>query len=84
MPEKKVQSKEWSPIGAKPPRKAKRTESQKKLMYCLFFDSKGPLYQHFVPKVRKLRNRCCLVPSEAECWLSETIKAESFGVNCGF
>ena len=25
-------------------------ESQKKLMYVLFFDSKGPIYQHFVPK----------------------------------
>ena len=40
--------------GAKPPRKAKRVESQKKLMYVLFFDSKGPIYQHFVPKVRTL------------------------------
>ena len=35
MPETKVQSKEWSEIGAKPPRKAKRTESQKKLMYVI-------------------------------------------------
>ena len=50
MPETKQQSKEWSPKGAKPPRKAKRTESQKKLMYCLFFDRRGPLYKHFVPK----------------------------------
>ena len=32
MPETKVQSKEWSEIGARPPRKAKRTESKKKLM----------------------------------------------------
>ena len=40
--------------GSKPPRKAKRVESQKKLMYVLFFDSKGPIYQHFVPKVRTL------------------------------
>ena len=32
MPETKVQSKEWSEIGARPPRKAKRVESKKKLM----------------------------------------------------
>lgn len=50
MPETKVQSKEWSKVGAKPPRKAKRVESKKKLMYVLFFDSRGPIYQHFVPK----------------------------------
>ena len=50
MPETKQQSKQWSPKGAKPPRKAKRVESKKKLMYVLFFDSRGPLYQHFVPK----------------------------------
>ena len=50
LPESKEQSKQWSKKGAKPPRKAKRVESQKKLMYVLFFDSKGPIYQHFVPK----------------------------------
>ena len=51
MPETKAQSMQWSEPGAKPPRKAKRVESKKKLMYVLFFDSKGPIYQHFVPKV---------------------------------
>ena len=51
LPETKEQSKQWSPKGAKPPRKAKRVESQKKLMYVLFFDAKGAVYQHFVPKV---------------------------------
>ena len=51
LPERKQQSKEWSKVGAKPPRKAKRTESQKKLMYVLFFDAVGPIYQHFIPKV---------------------------------
>ena len=45
LPESKQQSKEWSPIGAKPPRKAKRVESKKKLMYVLFFDAYGPIYQ---------------------------------------
>ena len=52
LPETKQMSKQWSAKGAKPPRKAKRVESKKKLMYVLFFDSKGPIYQHFVPKVR--------------------------------
>ena len=54
MPETKVQSKEWSEPGAKPPRKAKRVESKKKLLYVLFFDTRGAIYQHFVPKVRVL------------------------------
>ena len=51
MPETKQQSSVWTKKGANPPRKAKRVESKKKLMYVLFFDSKGPIYQHFVPKV---------------------------------
>ena len=51
LPESKQQSKQWSKKGAKAPRKAKREESKKKLMYCLFFDSRGAIYQHFVPKV---------------------------------
>ena len=51
MPETKQQSKQWSPRGARPPIKAKRVESTKKLMYVLFFDSRGAIYQHFVPKV---------------------------------
>ena len=33
LPESKQQSMQWSKIGAKPPRKAKREESKKKLMY---------------------------------------------------
>ena len=36
--------------GARPPKKAKREESKKKLMYCLFFDGRGAIYQHFVPR----------------------------------
>ena len=37
------------------------------MMYVLFFDSKGPIYQHFVPKVRpsvtqNLRNGLFMIP----------------------
>lgn len=49
-PETKTQSTQWLPKGARPPTKAKAETSTKKIMLIIFFDSTGPIYQHWVPK----------------------------------
>ena len=49
-PETKEQSKQWVAKGSKPPVKALKTFSEKKVMIIPFFDSKGLIYTHYVPK----------------------------------
>ncbi len=49
-PETKNQSKQWLPRGSGPPRKAKVVASDKKVMVIAFFDIRGLIYTHYVPK----------------------------------
>lgn len=49
IPELKRQSSQLLEKGSNPPRKAKVTESAKKVMLVAFFDSEGMLYHHYVP-----------------------------------
>lgn len=48
-PEMKYRSMQWLPKGSPAPTKAKTTASAKKVMLTCFFDSKGLIYQHWVP-----------------------------------
>lgn len=50
VPEMKSQSSEWLPRGSRPPLKAKTVNSEKKLMLIVFFDARGLIYQHWVPR----------------------------------
>eukprot|EP00095_Tigriopus_kingsejongensis_P003660 snap_masked-scaffold11_size778918-processed-gene-2.4 protein:Tk03660 transcript:snap_masked-scaffold11_size778918-processed-gene-2.4-mRNA-1 annotation:"mariner transposase" len=49
-PEMKSHWMQWLPKGAPPPNKAKVQYSTKKLMLIAFFDIKGMVYQHWLPK----------------------------------
>lgn len=49
-PELKSQSMQWLPKGSNPPKKAKVENSAKKIMLIAFFDFKGMIYQHYLPK----------------------------------
>jgi len=49
-PETKQQSRQWLPRGCGPPRKAKVIASDKKVMVIAFFDNRGLIYTHYVPK----------------------------------
>lgn len=49
-PETKEQSKQWVKKGSKPPVKALKCPSEKKVMVVPFFDSTGLIYTHYVPK----------------------------------
>ncbi len=49
-PEMKRQSMQWVGKGEAAPKKTKTMKSERKLLYILFFDFKGPIYQHFVPR----------------------------------
>jgi histone-lysine N-methyltransferase SETMAR len=55
-PELKSQSSQWLPKGSRPPRKAKVTRSEKKLMLIAFFDSRGIIYQHWVEKGKNINS----------------------------
>jgi Transposase. len=49
-PEMKRMSAQWLTKGSNPPKKAKVVGSEKKLMLIAFFDSKGMIYQTYLPK----------------------------------
>lgn len=55
-PEMKAQSKQWLEKGAPPPKKAKVQNSTKKIMLVAFFDIKGMIYQHWVPKAQTINS----------------------------
>ena len=49
-PETKNQSKQWVPVDARSPTKARVSRSAKKTMAIVFFDSQGLVYTHYVPQ----------------------------------
>ncbi len=49
-PEIKEQSHQWLLRGSRPPVKALKAASEKKVMVILFFDSRGLVCMHYVPK----------------------------------
>ena len=63
------------------PKKAKREESKKKRMYVLFFDARGAIYQHFVPKGTTINTETYIRILEKFEELHRVKRPERFGPN---